>query len=169
MKMNTLLEEAIDAWTDTREGLIEEVENLPSDRFDFRPAEGSRTVSELVVHIMEVSLMMAGELTREDTNLQRYPWPRLLAEYSKPIDGVSGKRHLLTALRSTFRNGVKAFREAGDLHMIQQITRFDGNKGTRLQWFHHGISHENYHRGQIAVYARLMGKTPALTQKITSS
>ncbi len=167
--MNTLLEEAIDLWQDARNGLIDEVENLPANRFDFRPAPGVRDVTELVMHIMEVSLMMTGELTREDTNLRRYPWPRMIAHYSKPIEEISGKRRLLSALRSTLRDGVKQFRRAGDIHMLQQIVRFDANRGTRLQWFHHGIAHEMYHRGQLALYARLLGLTPALTQLIQGS
>ena len=162
----TLLDEAIDAWEDARNGVIAEVENFPANKFEFRPADGVRNVTELVLHIMEVSLMMAGELTREDTNLQRDPWPKLLARYSGPIRGISGKRALLSALRSTLRDGVKAFRGAGDLHMAQFITRFDGEQGTRLAWFHHGISQEMYHRGQLTLYQRMLGITPALTKLI---
>ena len=165
----TILDEAIDAWEDARNGVIDEVENIPAGKFGFRPVPEVRDVSELVLHILEVSLMMAGELTREDTNLQREPWPRLLARYSKPIDGISGKRQLLAALRSTLRDGVKAFRTAGELHMLQHILRFDGQKGTRLAWFHHGIAQEMYHRGQLATYQRLMGLKPALTKLIEGS
>ncbi len=164
--MRTLLEEAIEAWQDARNGVIEEVENLPANQFDFRPTPDVRSVTELVIHILEVSLMMAGELPREDTNLRRLPWPKLIAHYSKPIENVSGKRALLAALRSTLRDGVKEFQRAGEIHMLQQITRFDGNKGTRLEWFHHGIAQEMYHRGQLALYARLLGLKPALTQRI---
>lgn len=50
--------------------------------------------------------------------------------------------------------------------MLQNIRRFDGLFGTRLAWMQHGIGHEEYHRGQIALYARLAGKTPALTKLI---
>jgi uncharacterized damage-inducible protein DinB len=50
--------------------------------------------------------------------------------------------------------------------MLQNIRRFDGEMGTRLAWMHHGISHEEYHRGQLALYARLMGRVPALTKRI---
>lgn len=166
--MTTLLEEAIEAWEDARNGVIDEVENLPANRFDFRPIPDVRNVAQLVVHILEVSLMMAGELTREDTNLRRYPWPKLLAHYSRPIENLDGKRQLLAALRSTLRDGVKQFRNAGEVHMLQQILRFDGNKGTRMEWFHHGIAQEMYHRGQLALYARLIGLKPALTQRIES-
>ena len=167
--MNSLLEETIEAWEGTRDGVIAETENIPPKQFDFRPAEDSRSVSQLVLHIMEVSLMMAGELSREDTNLHRAPWPKLLAMYSKPIVGLKSKRELLSALRSTLRDGVKAFRGAGELHMLQRIKRFDGKLGTRLAWFNHGIAHENYHQGQLATYQRLIGVTPALTKMIEGS
>lgn len=167
--LNSILEETIEAWEDTREGLIAEVQNIPAKQFDFRAAEGMRTASELVRHIMEVALMMVGELTREDTNLHRAPWPKLLAMYSKPIDGLTTKKELLAALRTTLRDGVKAFRDAGELHLLQTIVRFDGERGTRLAWFHHGIAHENYHRGQVAILQRFMGITPALTKRITGT
>ena len=164
----TILDEAIDAWEDARNGVIDEVENIPANQFDFRPTPDVRTVTELILHIMEVSLMMAGELTREDTNLRRDPWPKLLARYSGPIREIHGKRQLLAALRSTLRDGVKAFRTAGELHMQQLMIRFDGEKGTRLAWFHHGIAQEMYHRAQLALYQRLMGLTPALTKRINA-
>jgi uncharacterized damage-inducible protein DinB len=164
--LNSILEETIEAWDGTRDGLISEVENIPPNKFDFRPAGGARSVSELVLHIMEVSLMTVGELTREDTNFHRAPWPRLLAMYSKPIDGLKGKRELLAALRSTHRDGVKAYRAAGEIHMLQWILRFDGQRGTRMAWLNHGIAHESYHTGQLALIQRVMGIIPALTKAI---
>jgi uncharacterized damage-inducible protein DinB len=167
--MDTLLEEALDAWTDARTGVIDEVENVPGGKFDFRPVPEMRNVSELVVHILEVSLMMAGELAREDTNFQRLPFPRLVAEYASEIQQLRSKRDLLSALRRTLKEGTKKFRDVGELHMLQHIVRFDGQKGTRFAWLHHGISQEMYHRGQLAVYERLMGIKPALTARIDGS
>jgi uncharacterized damage-inducible protein DinB len=166
--MNSLLEETIEAWEGARNGVIAEVENIPANRFDFRPTPDNRSVTELVLHIMEVSLMMVGELTREETDLTRASFPTLIAQHSKPIRGLKTKRELLPALRRTLREGVKAFRDAGELHMLQLLTRFDGERGTRLAWFHHGIAQEEYHRGQLALYQRLLGITPALTKLIQS-
>ena len=164
--MNSLLEEAIEAWEDTRSGTIDEVENIPPKQFGFRPTEENRTVSELVVHIMEVSMMMAGELTRDDGSFRRKPYPKLIDEYASSIQKLSTKRELIATLRSTLRDGVKAFRDAGEIRMLQTIVRFDGQRGTRLAWFHHGIAHEMYHRGQLALYQRQIGLVPALTKRI---
>jgi uncharacterized damage-inducible protein DinB len=50
--------------------------------------------------------------------------------------------------------------------MLGLINRFDGKAGTRMAWMNHAIAHEEYHRGQLALYARLAGRVPALTQRI---
>ena len=44
--------------------------------------------------------------------------------------------------------------------MLQTIERFDRQQGTRLAWLHHAIAQEEYHRGQITVYERLMEIEP---------
>ena len=130
-----------------------------------QPAE----VDEVIKRVMRGFDRAIGELTREETDLRRASFPTLIAQHSKPIRGLTTKRELLPALRRTLRDGVKAFRDAGELHMLQYLVRFDGQPGTRLAWFHHGISQEEYHRGQLALYQRLLGITPALTKLIQSS
>ena len=162
----TPLEEALEAWEDVRDGFIAEVENIPEDRFGFRPAPEMRTVAELVRHVMEVSLMMAGELGRPDTDLRRHPWPQLLALYDGPIRRATSKTDLIAALSSTFKDSVRRFRDLGEEAILQPIARFDGKQGTKLAWLHHGLAHEEYHRGQLAVYERLLGIEPALTRLI---
>lgn len=162
----SLLEEALEAWGWAREGVIEEVENLPADRFDFRPSPKSRSVTELVRHIIESGRMMAGELTRRDGDFRRQSYDAFIEEYASDVGELTSKKDLLKALRATHTEDDLKFREAGELAILQYIRRFDGLPGTRLAWLNHGIAHEEYHRGQLALYARLLGKVPALTRRI---
>lgn len=166
MAFKTLLEETLDGWSDVRQGLIREVENIPEDRFDFRPTEEVRSVAELLQHILEVALMMTGELTRGDTDFGRAPWPELLDMYAGHVREATGKKQLIEMLSSTYAEAERQFHAAGELHMLQYITRFDGEPGTRLAWLEHGIAQEMYHRGQLTLYERLMGIEPALTRQI---
>lgn len=165
-RFNSILDETLEAWTDVREGLIDEVENIPADRFDFRPTPEVRSVTELVQHILEVALMMTGELTRHDTDFRRAPWPELLQMYASPVYDADDKGSLIELLRSSMEEAESKFREAGELHLLQLIARFDGEQGTRLAWLQHGIAQEMYHRGQLTLYQRLMGIEPALTRRI---
>lgn len=164
--LDSFLEETLEAWRDARQGIIDELRNIPAGKLDFRPAEGTKSVRELVQHILEVSMMMTGELTRPDTDLQRVPWPKLLQRYAGPAYRARTKQQLLTLLRSQLREAERKFRQAGELSLWQYLERFDGKPGTKLQWLHHGIAQEMYHRGQLALYARLLGLEPALTKKI---
>jgi uncharacterized damage-inducible protein DinB len=50
--------------------------------------------------------------------------------------------------------------------MATGIRRFDGGTWSRLTYVFYASGHEEYHRGQLATYARSMGLVPALTQKI---
>lgn len=162
----TPLAEALEAWQDARRGLIQEAENIPDSRYAFRPTPETRSVAELLRHVLEVSLMMAGELSRPDTNLHRAPWPELLALYDQPLRKAKSKKQIVALLESSLMSGRRAFLRAGEANAGKTIKRFDGLLGTKLAWLHHGIAHEEYHRGQLALYARLLGREPALTRAI---
>ncbi len=166
VEANTLLEEAILAWTYAREGVIAEVENVPEEALERAPAEGARTMGDMVRHILASGRLMAGELSRPDGDFQRKPYPELMAEHAGKRDDVRGKRALLEALRESLADGQRRLRQAGEIQMLQQIRQFNGEPATRLSWMHHGIGHEEYHRGQLALTARLLGTTPALTKQI---
>lgn len=164
--LDSFLEESLHAWRDAREGIINEVENIPEDKLDFRPTPEVKDVRELVQHILEVSMMMTGELTRTDTDFRRAPWPELLAMYAGPAYQASTKQELLDLLASQMDEAESAFRGCGVMEMRGFIDNFDGSRGTKMQWLHHGIAQEMYHRGQLTLYARLMGLEPALTKRI---
>ncbi|MBW3554223.1 MAG: DinB family protein [Gemmatimonadetes bacterium] len=165
-ELNTLLEEALEAWEYAREGVIAEAGSVPADRFDFRPAPESRSVAELVVHIIESGEMMAGELSRPDGDFTRQSYADHVREHAGRIPADQPKEALLALLRRTGEGGRRRIREAGEIAMLQRIRRFDGLEGTRLAWMNHGIDHEMYHCGQLALYVRLLGRVPALTRRI---
>ena len=167
--MTTLLEEALENWGFARLGVIEELENLGEAEMRFSPHRESRTVAELVRHILESGGMMAGELSRPDGDFRRKSYPMLLKEYGRGIASRKTRVELLAGLRRMHREGAKKIAAAGEIHMLQKIRRFDGELGTRLAWMAHGVAHEEYHRGQLALYARIAGKTPALTKLIEGS
>jgi len=165
--LRSLLDEALEAWAYARAGVIDELRAFPDKTLGFRPADEARTAAEVVRHIIESNLMMSGELSRANGDFQRKSFEGFLQEYGRGIAAHRTKKQLLEALRRTHREGDAKIRHAGELHMLQLIRRFDGEMGTRLAWMHHGIAHEEYHRGQLATYARLTGRVPALTKRIT--
>jgi uncharacterized damage-inducible protein DinB len=162
----SLLDEALQGWAWARQGVIAELRNLPERTLEFRPNDASRTTRELVQHIVESGLMMSGELTRQNGDFQRQSYAAFMAEYGRGVPRHRTKSALVAALRSTHVEGTKRIREAGEVWMLQVIRQFDGESATRLSWMQHAVAHEEYHRGQLALYARLTGRVPALTKLI---
>lgn len=164
-----LLEETLEAWGFTRDGVIREFRNIPVDQYAFRPSPQSRTVAELAQHIVESGLMAAGELSRPDGNFRRQSYPDFIEEYAGTRARSTDKDILLTLLESTHEENIGSLRTAGEEAMLRPILQFNGQPARRLTWLNHAIAHEEYHRGQVALYARLLGRVPALTQAIYKS
>lgn len=164
---DSFLDETLEAWRDMRGGLIDEVTNLPAARFDFRPTPETRSVKELVQHVLEIAMFMTEEITRPDTDLTRVPWEELPTRYASRAYAAETKEELIALLESQMDEAEQKFRSAGELALWQFMERFDGKQGTKMQWWHHGIAQVAYHRGQLATYARLLGLPPALTKRLT--
>ena len=166
---SSFLDETLASWSYVRDGTIDEVRNIPAGKFEFRPTPDVRNVRELVQHILEGSMFMVGELPRPDTNLKRMPFPKLIKKYGAAAHRATTKRELMALLRTQLKDGVRKFRAVGDIAMWQYLEQFDGTYATKFQWFHHAMTEEMYHRGQLATYARLMGIEPALTKRIRAA
>jgi len=104
-----------------------------------------------------------------DGDFTRQSFPDFMREYGGALDDVADKAALISLLRESFEDGEARLREAGELRMLQQIVQFNGQPATRLSWMSHGVAHEEYHRAQVALYARLIGLVPALTKMIQAS
>lgn len=164
--MGTLLDEALEGWRFAREGVIAELENIPADKFDFSPAPDVRSVAGLARHHHSGFGDVTGELSRPDGNFTRQSYPAFIKEYAGGLDPRQDKLSLIRMLLGTLEDGTATIRKAGDGLMLQPITQFNGTPAARLSWMSHGVAHEEYHRGQLCVYARLLGLVPALTKLI---
>jgi uncharacterized damage-inducible protein DinB len=166
MDFAALLDQTLDAWQYTRQGFIAEAGNIPAGDWGFRPTPENRDVSELARHILQAAAMAVGELTDPGGDFTRQGFPEHIREHAGHIPEAAEPGAWLDLLRDQLENGVRRIRGAGPDLMSESILQFNGEPATRLVWLHHHIAHEDYHRGQLTLYARLTGNVPALTQKI---
>jgi len=162
----SLLDEALEALTFSRQATIGEAENIPDDRWDFRPHPNAKSVSELVRHIVQATAMLVGEAAEPEGDFRRRPPAEHVRAHAGEMPESMSPKELRDSLEASHQSNVKKVREAGDAHMSTGITRFDGGTWSRVTYVFYAASHESYHRGQIATYARAMGLVPALTRQI---
>jgi uncharacterized damage-inducible protein DinB len=166
MDNGRLFEEMLGSWATTRRNLLNEVENIPAERFDYRPHAGSRSVSQLCRHIAASSMMFARELARPDGNFARLPLPGLLDEHGGHLPHPVDKAGVKTLLESTWAEAEATLRGAGPDLVERGINSLFGHATTGRRMLGFGESHEFYHAGQLTVYARCMGVVPALTKQL---
>ena len=163
------VEEAIRWWEQFRAGTIAELENIPEEHWGERPGEGARDLLELARHVAEAGVGFTNELVREDeASFARLFDPRVQAELRAALPRASSKAEAIELLRQTGADGARRLRAAADALAAQSMKAF-GQPQSRLTALWFAISHEMYHRGQIALRSRAAGCVPVLTQQMQGS
>ena len=158
------VESLIVTWKEVRNGFIAEAEQIPADQFSFRATPETRTVAELLQHIIETQAVLTGEACRAEPNLMRQPFADHIKEYAPEVSATTDKDGLLALMRSSFEAGAATIRANAD-KLGDSMKRFDGREMTKLDLLRFASSHEMYHRGQLTVYERLLNIKPALTTR----
>lgn len=154
----------VNTWKEYRKGLIAEVEQIPEDRFDFRATPETRTIAEVLQHIVEIQKMLIGEAGRVEGNLRRQSFADHVNEYALEVKAVTDKNGLLELLRNSMELCEASLRSNDDL-MQGSMGGIDGKPTPKLKVVNFAMSHEMYHRGQLTVYERLLNLEPALTKQ----
>ena len=158
-------ETIIALWKEARSGLIQEVEQIPEDQFSFRATPKTRSIAELLQHVISSQKMLVGEVCRPDTNLMRQSFAAHAEEYAKGVNDVTNKNGLLELLRSGMDEAetrLNSHRDGLDESMIG----FNGQPITKSVFLTFAVSHEMYHRGQLTVFQRLLNIEPVLTVRL---
>jgi uncharacterized damage-inducible protein DinB len=157
------IDRLIESWTEVRVGLIKEASQVPESQFSFRATPDTRSIMEVLQHVVQSQKMLVGESCRAETNLRRQSFADHLKEYAPEVAAIKDKNGLLELLRSSMETSEASIRSCGD-GLEATMQRFDGKEVTKLDFLNFAVAHEMYHRGQLTVYERLLGIEPALTQ-----
>jgi uncharacterized damage-inducible protein DinB len=155
----------IKLWKDTRNGLIDEVEKIPDEQMSFRATPETRSVAELLQHVVETQKILAGEACRENGNLLRQSFAAHGREYAAGVRDVSDKQGLIDLLRSSMEATETALRANAD-KWEEPVGGLEGKPVPKAAFLTFAISHEMYHRGQLTVFQRLMDIEPVLTVRL---
>lgn len=130
-------------------------EAIPADKYTWRPADGVRSVSEVLLHLASSHNnmpRMLGVAPREGM---------LAADYDK---STTDKAKIVAALRESFalmRAGVERLTDAD---AEKTLPWFDG-KNTYRGMLYFMARHTGEHTGQLIAYARMIGVVPPWSER----
>jgi len=123
-------------------------EEMPADKFGFKPTPAQMSYGDLAAHIVESNYYFCA-------NVGNVPEPKV-AE----VKGSDSKDVLVAAMKSSFDFCGTALTSASDSTMSSDITWFDGKPRARAWAFLGLASSLADHYGMAAMYLRLNGLLP---------
>jgi uncharacterized damage-inducible protein DinB len=153
-----------------RKNTLRIAEEIPEDRYDFRPTSDSRSVREILAHMLVSSRgSYQGHAVRKITTFVGVDFPTLIRErleQEKQLSSVS-KAQLIEELEADGENW-GTYLDTVPEHELAVIIPFSPPAvpaaKSRFEMFLSAKEHEMHHRAQLMVLQRLLGLVPHLTR-----
>ena len=162
--------ELAESFRTVRKNTITIVQELPEERYSFRPAPNTRSVGELLAHIsMAYTFQYQIHGQEHRTSLEGFDFPslmqRLVAEEKKP----RSKEQTLEMLRSSGEQWAGWLEGLSESFLGEQVQMRAGMTPAAKSRFEMILSvkeHEMHHRGQLMLIERMVGVVPHLTREL---
>ena len=141
-------------WNEVEKKLTDLAEAIPQEKYTWRPAEGVRSVSEVVAHVAGGNFFIPSFIGVD-------PPKGFSPEMEKT---VTDKTKLLEMLTQSFGHFRQVILSKSDEDLDAPIELF-GNKTTARNAFFLLLSHTHEHLGQLIAYARMNGVVPPWSAK----
>src|SRR5262245_3621210 len=142
-------ENVIDSWKTVRQDTAQAVEDFPSAELDFRATPDLMTFGELARHILDAGHALTGILLAGVDNLQTPQFREMIGKYVPSLPKQLDSPTLASELRKSIETRAAELAAKGDDFFSGMITRFDGQRVTRLEMLQFIKEHELTHRSQM--------------------
>ena len=136
----TLSSKQMDRWDQVGQKLLALAEEIPENKFEYRPADGVRTPGEVFRHVAFWNQYVADRALGKNGDYTANELPK---------DKFSTKKQILNALKRSTAEALTALKER-ESELTPDIAEM-------LMTF---IEHNCEHYGQLVVYARMNGIVP---------
>src|SRR6476660_5706155 len=152
--------ELADSMRTVRKNTIRIAEDIPEDKYGYRPTPDSRSVAETLVHIAMLG-RSAHFLHEEDRrpSLEGFDFGTLASRSQTEENRPRSKSEIIELLRT--EGGLEGRPES---QLAEQVRQRGGVSRSRFEMLLGTKEHEMRHRGQLMVIERLLGIVPHLTR-----
>jgi uncharacterized damage-inducible protein DinB len=159
-----------DSFRTVRTNTIRIAEDIPEAEYQFRPASGSRSVAETLVHI--AWLASADRLIHEEkrlTSFDGFDFAGFLVTSEVEETRQRSKAEIIELLRTEGDRWVQWVEQLPETFLSEQFQLPDGKSVSRFELLLGTKEHEMQHRAQLTVIERLLGLVPHFTRNLPIS
>jgi uncharacterized damage-inducible protein DinB len=154
-----------------RKNTLAIAEDIPEDKYDYRPTPECRSVREILSHIAVASTRSyQGHAVQKITTFAGIDWPTYIRERQEQEQQLarSSKAELIAHLR-TDGEAWGAYLDAVPEEELAAVIPFsppaEPPTKSRFEMLLSAKEHEMHHRAQLMVFERLLGLVPHLTRQ----
>jgi uncharacterized damage-inducible protein DinB len=151
-----------------RNNTIKIAEDIPEEKYDFRPAKGCRSIGETLVHIAVMPRVQEQiHVVEHRSSLVGFDFFGLRDKLQAEVKVMRTKAQVLELLRTEGEKYAKVLEGASEAFLGEQVEYPEGMEPRLKSRFEMLIApkeHEMHHRGQLMVVQRMLGITPHLTR-----
>ena len=153
-----------------RNNTITIAEEIPEDKYGFRPAAGTRSVAETLVHIAIMTRVPEQiHFVERRMTVVGFDFFGVRSMLQAEVRAPRTKAEILELLRVEGAKYAKALEAASEGFLGERVEYPQGMEPRAKSRFEMLIApkeHEMHHRGQLMVVERLLGITPHLTRQM---
>jgi uncharacterized damage-inducible protein DinB len=153
-----------------RNNTIKIAEEIPEEKYGFRPAEGSRSIAETLVHIAVMTRVPEQIHAVEHlSTLVGFDFFGVMGKLQAEVKERRTKAQVLELLRTEGEKYAKVLEGASEAFLGEQVEYPEGmepRRKSRFEMLTAPKEHEMHHRGQLMVVERMLGITPHLTRQM---
>jgi uncharacterized damage-inducible protein DinB len=159
------LAQVLDSWLTIRNDTANAVDDFPAGELDYRPTPELDTFGHIARHILDAGDGLTGILLAGEEDFTAPGFRDRMKAYMRPLPDPFSNAELATALRESSAHLHTHLSARPEGFFAGMVTRFDGQKVTRLEMVQSIKEHELTHRSQLFMYLRLKGIVPATTRR----
>ena len=159
------LDSVLSSWKTIREDTAQAVEDFSAQDLNYKPTDGVMTFGEIARHILEASHALTGLMLDGADNLATPQFREMMGQQIAQLPKTEGAGALARELRLQMEKRVAELGARPAEFYAGEITRFDGQRVTRLEMLQMLKEHELTHRSQLFLYLRLRGMVPPTTRR----
>jgi uncharacterized damage-inducible protein DinB len=162
--------ELAESYRTVRKNTITIAEDIPEDKFSFRPAQDTRSVAEMLVHIA-VSNRIQHQIhsVERRTSLAGFDFPALMKELHAEEKRPRTKAEVVDLLKKSGDLFAGWIEKLPEDFLAERVDIPMGPTPTSKSRFEMLLSpkeHEMHHRAQLMLVERMLGIVPHLTRQM---
>jgi uncharacterized damage-inducible protein DinB len=160
--------ELTESFKTVRKNTIKIAEEVPEDKYEFKPAPDVRSIKDTLVHIALSTELQSYVHRHNISDMQSVNFQELMQKFGEEQAKPRSKADviaLLTAEGDNFASYLEALPESFLAETVKMRPGMEPASRSRFEMLLSAKEHEMHHRGQLMVMERMIGIVPHLTRE----